>query len=390
MSLTCLSLLRGFAVALTVGAAVPAAQGADCAGDAVPVAGACVAPGELADGIRTIVAEAMETFDLTAVIANVQVGETTILRQAFGESMTGVPATPDMHFRNGAVAIAYMSTVLFRLQEQGVLSIDDTLDTWIPDYPKADQVTLGMLMNSTSGYADYVSLELLSLHDDPFQQFTPDDLIGIGLSQPMVCDPGTCFAYAHTNFVILGEVMQKAAGKPLEDLIAEFVLTPLALDNTRSEQTAIIQQPVLHAFTAERGVYEDSTFWDPSWTLARGAVMTTDIDDLATSAAAIGEGSLLSPDSHAAQLAAPATPLPPFTDTTYFAMGALVTNGWVAQTPSFAGYAAAMAYLPSHKMTIAVASTNGRNTPDNPRPTDVLFAEIGKLLAPDAAPQIGR
>ena len=39
----------------------------------------------------------------------------------------------------------------------------------------------------------------------------------------------------------------------------------------------------------------NSTYWNPSWTLARGAVMTTDIDDLITSAIAIGSGSLISP-----------------------------------------------------------------------------------------------
>jgi hypothetical protein len=61
---------------------------------------------------------------------------------------------------------------------------------------------------------------------------------------------------------------------------------------------------VLHAFTSERKFllqippevrfYEESSFWDPSWTIARGAIQTTNIVDLASSAAAIGEGVLLS------------------------------------------------------------------------------------------------
>jgi hypothetical protein len=44
---------------------------------------------------------------------------------------------------------------------------------------------------------------------------------------------------------------------------------------TQSHQTAVISEPVLHAFTAERGAYEESTFWNPSWTLAKGSVMIT-------------------------------------------------------------------------------------------------------------------
>ena len=64
----------------------------------------------------------------------------------------------------------------------------------------------------------------------------------------MACEPGACFNYAHTNFVILGEVLRKVTGKPVETLLQEGILAPLSLDNTRSEATAVIQEPVLHAF----------------------------------------------------------------------------------------------------------------------------------------------
>jgi Beta-lactamase len=52
--------------------------------------------------------------------------------------MTGVPATPDMHFRSGSVAIAYLGVVTLQLQDKGVLSLDDKLSKWFPDYPKTD------------------------------------------------------------------------------------------------------------------------------------------------------------------------------------------------------------------------------------------------------------
>ena len=271
-----------------------------------------------------------------------------------------------------------------------MLGLEDRLSEWFPAYPRADEITLRMLINSTSGYADYVNLDVLPLYNDVFRQWTPQELIDIGLSQPMRCDPGSCFAYAHTNFVILGEVLRRATGKPVEVLIKEGVLDLLGLENTRGEATAAIQQPVLHAFTAERGVYEDSTFWNPSWTLARGAIMTTNIPDLLTSAVAIGTGSLLSPEAYAEMIAPPAAPMPPFSDKVYYGLGVLVTNSWIVQTPSFAGYAAAMAYLPERRIAIAVTATLGPDANDEIRSTDVLFAEIGALLAPDLAPIMKR
>ena len=249
-----------------------------------------------ASEIDKIVRKIMAENDLKAVIAGVAVDGKPVFTKAWGESMTGVPATYDMHFRNGSVAIAYLGVVTLQLQEKGELRLDDKLAKWFPDYPKADRITLAMLLNATSGYADYVNLKILPLYQNPFRSWQPDELIALSLKQPMVCEPGTCFAYSHTNFVILGKVLEKATGRGVAELIRDGILVPLSLNDTRSEQTAVIQEPVLHAFDAERGIYEDATYWDPSWTLARGAVMTSNVADILKSVDAIGAGALLSPE----------------------------------------------------------------------------------------------
>jgi D-alanyl-D-alanine carboxypeptidase len=111
-------------------------------------------------------------------------------------------------------------------------------------------------------------------------------------------EPGTNWSYAHTNFVILGEALSAITGQPVDELIRKRIVEPLGMRGTQSHQTAVIPEPVLHAYTKERGTYEESTFWNPSWTLAKGSVMITDIHDLATSARAIGKGELVSEKSH--------------------------------------------------------------------------------------------
>ncbi len=348
-----------------------------------PVVARAAEPVDVA-AIEAAVAETMAANDLKAVIAGVAVGGEPVLLKAWGNSMTGVPATPDMHFRNGAIAIAYIGTVLLQLEEKGTLALGDPLAKWFPEYPNADRVTLEMLMNGTSGYPDYVNLDLLPLYADPFRQWTPDELIAIGLGQKLKCEPGACWSYAHTNFVILGKVIEKATGTPLADLIRTGVIEPLGLKNTASDQTATIPEPVLHAFDRERGTYEESTFWDPSWTLARGAVMTSTIADVLVSAAAIGEGKLVSPDSHRKQMAPATAKFPPWNDKQWYGLGVFVIDGWVVQNPSFAGYAATMAYLPSRKLAMAVTATVGpKASPDENYSTTVLKA-IAAKLAPEA------
>ena len=100
-----------------------------------------------AAGIAAIARDAMKTDHLNAVIVRVTVDGKPVLTRALGTSMTGVPATTAMHFRNGAVAISYVSTLLMIYVDQHKVSLDDTVAKWFPDLPEADTVTLKMLAN---------------------------------------------------------------------------------------------------------------------------------------------------------------------------------------------------------------------------------------------------
>ena len=279
---------------------------------ATPMVGA---PGDQAEAIIATARDIMEKQDVKAVILRVTIDGQEIVTEALGESMTGVPATTDMHFRNGAVAFFYVATLLLRLVDQQVVTLDDPLATWLPDLPDSDQVTLRMLANMTAGYPDYVQNPKLSqeLYADPFRQWTPEELIALGLSTPRVFAPGTNWDYSHTDYVILGQALEKITGEPLDVALQEQVLGPMGLPNTVAWSTPQISEPVLHAFSSERrqalGIpagarfYEESTYWNPSWTFAQGAIQTTDIVDMTTTAEAVGEGTLLSPESHQAQIA---------------------------------------------------------------------------------------
>lgn len=357
-----------------------------CAAGQVALAGRCASVADVAATVRTVITDAIARDRLQAVIAAIEVGGVPILTEAWGSSMTGVPATTGMHWRNGAIAIPYLTTVLLRLDEEGVIDLDDKLSKWRPDLPEADRVTLRMLANNTSGYPDYVDISILPLYQDPFRAYAPDDLIALAFQKPMACEPGACFNYAHTNYVILADALAAAAGRDTAGLIRSYVLEPLGLQDTQSEQTADIPKPVLHAFTAERGTYEDSTFWNPSWTLGRGAVMTTTVPDALVSAVAIGTGSLLSDASYEAMIAPTPQTVMPNDPTTYYGLGVIVSNGWLMQTPSFGGFAGAIGYLPGPGIAIALTVTASPATPIDEMARRLLGA-IGVALAPDQPPR---
>ncbi|WP_051782523.1 MULTISPECIES: serine hydrolase domain-containing protein [unclassified Streptomyces] len=381
-----------------LGTVLPAG-GAWAATGAGSAAASCVASPEPSGGeakqILDIAEAAQKELDLNAVVLRVTRDGREIVTGALGESMTGVPATAGMHFRAGSVAIVYMGIAMLQLVDEGKAALDDPISRWLPDAPHADKITLRMLGASTSGLRDYVPDPkfLAALYADPFRQWTPDELVGISAAHPLLYEPGTSWSYSHANFVLLGQALEKISGMPLAKVMERQITGPAGLDNTLNSFTPQIEQPVLHSFDAERGKYEESTYWNPSWTTAPGAVLNTHICDLARSAEVVGTGELLSPQSFKVQLDPGTVGLGGNTPgcapkdcfrqlpARHFGYGVIVQNGWIQSNPSFAGYAAIQAYLPSEHLAIAVSTTVGPKGPET-NTAQIIAARIAAVLAP--------
>jgi CubicO group peptidase (beta-lactamase class C family) len=355
----------------------------------------------------------MKTYHLKAVVIKVTKGGNLVTTQAFGDSMDGVPATTAMHFRNGAVAFEYLSTLLMEFVDEHKVTLDDTIERWMPKLPEANKVTLKMLTNQTSGYPDFETDPkwLAAWTADPFHIWTFEERLNYAFSRPVQFAPGTNWSYAHTNFMILGEILAKIGGKPLDTLVRERVLDPMGLKNTTASQTSEVPPPVLHAFDSERrtalkipadiSFYEESTYWNAQWGTPMGANQTTTIDDMATTAVKVGTGALLSKSSYEAMTGphllgfgkkqdncAPSC----FTQINgyNYGLGIVRSGSWLLQNPLLDGYSATEAYLPSKKIAIAVAVTfapEAFNSQGNYKnSSDTVFRSIGAYLAPGDAP----
>ncbi|MGB0437916.1 MAG: serine hydrolase domain-containing protein [Mycobacterium sp.] len=405
MAAGCLRLVAVACTPVLMTACAPAAVSTD---PPPPGAGS-----EKAEAVMHIVREAVTQDHLKAVIVRVTIDGREVVTDAVGESMTGVPATPAMHFRNGAVAISYVSTLLLKLAEDGKVGLDDKLSTWLPTVPHADRVTLRQLAQMTSGYVDYVIGNTAmndALFADPFRAWTTDELLQYSTPEPLLYEPGTNWNYSHTNYILLGLALEQATGEKMSDLLSDRVLGPLGLTSTVAALTAEIPPPVLHAFTSERrqalGVgastpfYEESTFWNPSWTMTHGAVQTSNIYDLEATAVGIGSGKLLSPQSYeqmvSTELRGKTRAQPgcstcmEMTEAYTYGLGVVISGNWLLQNPMFGGYAAVQAYLPDQGIAIAVATTFAPEAFDEQgdysNAAEKLFREIGAQMAPDDAP----
>lgn len=319
-----------------------------------------------------------------AVIFGMWSGGREILTEAIGESTPGVPATTAMHYRIGGITETFLITLLFMLAEQGRIDLDAPISRWFPDLLAADRVTVRMLAGNTAGYLDYVHVQdwLDRLLRDPFAAFTDDELIEYSVRDGTMnySPPGSGWAYSHTEYVILGQVVQRATGESIGELYDRHLLRPLNLQDTRLPVDAGIQAPALHAYMLDRGTYEDSTAWTPSWALSYGGLTST-VHDLGRWGPAFGNGVLVSAASHR-QITGPGSPgQAGRSPDLYFAHGFIYANGWYLQNPDINGYGGAFAYNPSHDVTLVVVSTKDEQPVIDPAAIHIL-REVVRYVTP--------
>lgn len=181
--------------------------------------------------------------------AVVQIGHAgkVVFRQAFGSrkladepGLDGSPSaaepmTEDTIFDLASLTKSVATAVaVLQLYEQRKVEIDEPLQTYLPDFnpandPRRARVTLRMLLTHTSGIAGDLSL------DGPWGLDPADKAEGIrrALAAWVVFEPGELFHYSDINFILLGALVEKITGQPLDIYIPANVFAPLGMSDTR-------------------------------------------------------------------------------------------------------------------------------------------------------------
>ena len=324
-----------------------------------------------------------EKYPVRSTLYAVWVKGRPLVTGALGKAEPGVPATTKGHFRLGNVTETFTTSLLLQFVDEGLVTLDDPISTWFPALPGAPQVTLGMLARSISGYADFVTYDgFLKQYDKHrFRRWKVPELIDLAFERPPLFAPGTSWAFSDTNFLLLGEILRQVGGKPLKQLVRERILDPLGLDETGMSINPRIPGPVIHGYTSERGRYEDSTGWSPSWAPGMGNMFST-LGDLGRWATALGSGTVVSPASHALQFGPQNVGLGPLTEDGYYAMGSVVSDGWIINNPQVLGYNGVVSYSPSKETAIVAFTTQGPKGDPLVAYASAIANGIGKLIDP--------
>ncbi|MEV5531028.1 serine hydrolase domain-containing protein [Streptomyces prunicolor] len=223
------------------------------------------------------------------------------------DTTTGRAARVTDKFRIASSTKAFVSTVMLQLVGEGRVSLDDTVEHWLPGVVDGNgndgnAITVRQLLNHTSGLFNYTAdfPEISSVADfeaDRYTTWTPQQLVGIAMRHAPDFAPGTQWEYSNTNYILAGMIIQKATGHNWQQEVTRRIIRPLGLRDTSAPDTsARIPGQHLHGYSdfGDSGPTIDVTSLNPTAAGSAGAMIST-TGDLTRFFSALLGGKLLRP-----------------------------------------------------------------------------------------------
>jgi len=288
---------------------------------------------------------------------------------------TCAPLAADSPYEIGSNTKLMTAAMILQLHEEGALSLDDPLAKWLPDLaavlPYGDAITLDMLLRHTSGLYDYFDVEgdggpiangttekaMLT------RAFTPEELVqrvaAAGESYFAPDAPGQ-FHYSNTGYILLGLIIEQAAGKSYAANLQERILDPLGLTQTFLLEGKPEAGLLPRAYYSTPFAYTTDE-WNASQGWAAGAVVST-AEEFALFLQALFTGQLFQDaatlDLMRGHSEAGVDALGPGTN---YGRGMLDNNGVLGHGGQTLGFQSDGGYVPGEEITIVMWSNSAAN-----------------------------
>jgi D-alanyl-D-alanine carboxypeptidase len=292
--------------------------------------------------------------------------------------------------RIGSVSKSFTTTVILQLVDEGLISLDDTLDNFNTGIPNADQITVRQICNHTSGLYNYTSDSSLihQLLTNPLGFVSPQQLVQIAIDHGPIFAPGTQVQYNNTGFILQGIIIEQVTGNPLEREIQARILTPLQFTSTSLPLNSFLTGEFSRGYLFSDGERFDFTTLNPSYSWAAGGLISNLIE-LKTWAKVLATGTLLTPATQQQRLTlVTPSPIPgpfqgPFVK---YGLGLEALGPFLGHDGDIIGYNATTNYLPSQDATFVILVNRKPNQSFPSDDASLILMALSKILFPSEVP----
>jgi D-alanyl-D-alanine carboxypeptidase len=240
----------------------------------------------------------------------------------------------NQQFKIGSITKTFIGKVIMELVKENKIGLDDLVSKYLDGI---DGVTIGHIGTMRSGIFNYTNdekfrddIESTNSSSQPSLEieWTPNELLKIGLSNKRNFEADTQFEYSNTNAIILAMIIEQVTGNTWQQEVTERIIKPLNLKNTGF----CFEDNFMRGYEYKNGHFVDVSNSSMSWCWAAGAMVST-VNDLEKYCQYIGDCEW--PSHHI---------LPEFGINVFYGFHILKMESFIGHNGGLPGYSSYMLY----------------------------------------------
>lgn len=210
----------------------------------------------------------------------VQENHSILMKEAFGvkDISTQEPLTTNDKFHIGSNTKQFVAASLLKLQELGLINIDDSVSKYLSQFLAYPQITIRNLLNHTSGIANYTDMPEFEKMISFEKILTLDEIIEFSLKYPLDFETGSQWKYSNTGFIVAGKIIELVTKQSWDQFITQNFLLPMQMNQSGYDPYFKNVSPV-KAHYRDAGELKKYDEFNLSWALSAGAIYST-VDDM--------------------------------------------------------------------------------------------------------------
>ena len=178
-------------------------------------------------------------------------------------------------FRIGSISKTFTSVLILKAEEDGKLNLDDTIESYFPDIPNSNKITVDNLLSHRSGIFNFTDSS--DYTDYMLEPKSRAELIDIISNFDSSFKPGRRSSYSNSNYVLLTIILEKIYSKDYSEILLDKIIKPLRLNSTYYGGVININDNEARSYMyAGKWIKQDET--DPSIPLGAGGIVSNPID----------------------------------------------------------------------------------------------------------------
>jgi CubicO group peptidase (beta-lactamase class C family) len=316
---------------------------------------------DVRDYVLSVGARTVEIDHVVGLSIGVARGDEVLIAEGFGLANVelDVPATADTVYRIGSITKEFTAAAILLLVEDGKVSLDGVLTTYLPEYPEAgDSITIRHLLQHTSGVANFTGLP--AYRQERPLEVSQQQVLDRFQNLPLEFPPGDKHRYCNSGYFLLGMVIERASGVSFREFVEQRLFRKLGVQTTYCDSALRIIPHRAAGYTHWGGVLRNASHINLGQTVGAGNLAATVTDMIIWQRGLVAHRLLTDGSFRLMTTAGKLNGGKGFDYGLGIRTGRLGDHKFIRHGGGISGFRSDLAYYPESEITIAIAANCDR------------------------------